>query len=92
MIRVSNRKLAVRYKGNFPPLFLLPRPRGICQVQRIQGGVYNAFKMDSKWSEEIEVDFKSWRQTDTPADFQHLTFDEDKPKDDSATSEAGTNL
>jgi hypothetical protein len=66
--------------------------REIFQFKRIHEGVYNSFQMDSKWSEEIEADFKAWRQTDTPEDFQHLTFDEDKPKDDQSTSEAGTNL
>ena len=42
--------------------------------------------------DEPLIDQQAWRQTDTPEDFQHLTFDEDKPKDDQSTSEAGTNL
>ena len=50
--------------------------------------------MDSKWSEEIEEDFREWRKTNTPKQFQHLKFDEDKKAaDDQETSEgAGTVL
>lgn len=66
--------------------------REIFQFKRIHEGVYNSFQMDSKWSEEIEQDFRDWRKTDMPPEFQHLTFDEDKPKDDQAQSEAGTTL
>ena len=66
--------------------------REIFQFKRIHEGVYNSFQMDSKWSEEIEQDFKAWRATDMPEEFQHLTFEEDKPKDDQAQSEAGTSL
>lgn len=67
--------------------------REIFQFKRIHEGVYNSFQMDSKWSEEIEQDFKEWRKTDMPPEFAHLTFEEDEKKDDGqAQSEAGTNL
>jgi hypothetical protein len=52
--------------------------------------------MDSKWSDAIEADFKDWRQTSTPPEFQHLKFEEDPDKDDAkddeAESDAGTRL
>jgi len=65
--------------------------REIFQFQRIHEGVYNSFQMDSGWSDEIKEDFKQWRQTSTPEDFQHLEWEEDKP-DDQAQSDAGTTL
>lgn len=50
--------------------------------------------MDSKWSTEIEEDYREWRKTNTPEQFQHLEFEEDqKSADDQETSdEAGTVL
>ena len=64
------------------------------QFQRIHEGVYNSHQMDSKWSEEIEEDYREWRKTNTPEQFQHLEFEEDqKSADDQETSdEAGTVL
>jgi len=61
------------------------------QFQRIHEGVYNSFQMDSKWSEEIEVDFKEWRQANTPPEFEHLVWEEDKREDEPET-DAGTRL
>jgi regulator of RNase E activity RraA len=64
------------------------------QFQRIHEGVYNSHQMDSKWSEEIEADYRAWRKTNTPEQFQHLAFEDDqKSADDQETSdEAGTVL
>lgn len=64
------------------------------QFQRIHEGVYNSHQMDSKWSEEIEEDYREWRKTNTPEQFQHLAFEDDqKSADDQETSdEAGTLL
>ena len=61
--------------------------REIFQFQRIHEGVYNSHEMDSKWSETIEADFHSWRQTSTPEDYQQLEWEEDKASDDQATSD-----
>ena len=65
--------------------------REIFQFQRIHEGVYNSHQMDSKWSEEIEADFKQWRQTSTPPEFQHLEWEEDK-EEDQASGDAETLL
>ena len=63
------------------------------QFQRIHEGVYNSHQMDSKWSEDIEVDFREWRKDNTPEHLKHLTFDEDKKSaDDQEASDAGTVL
>jgi hypothetical protein len=64
------------------------------QFQRIHENVYNSHQMDSKWSEEIEEDYREWRKTNTPDQFRHLEFEEDqKSADDQETSdEAGTVL
>ena len=55
------------------------------QFQRIHEGVYNSHQMDSKWSDEIEADFHSWRQDNTPEEYQHLEWEEDA--NDQQTSE-----
>ncbi len=65
--------------------------REIFQFQRIHEGVYNSHQMDSKWSEEIEADFKAWRKTSTPPEYQHLVFEEDA-EDQTTSDEAGTLL
>lgn len=66
--------------------------REIFQFQRIHEGVYNSHQMDSKWTEDIEADFKAWRQTSTPPEYQHLVFEEDEEEDQQTSSEAGTLL
>ena len=59
------------------------------QFQRIHEGVYNSAQMDSAWTPEIEADFHSWRQENTPEHLRHLEMDEDK-KDQQTSEESDT--
>lgn len=43
--------------------------------QRIREGKYTSEQIDRKWEPEIEADFHRWRQTHTPEDLRHLTWD-----------------
>ena len=62
------------------------------EFQRIHEGVYNSAQMDSGWTPEIEADFHSWRQDNTPEQYQHLEWDEDKKDQDQQTSEEADTL
>ena len=53
------------------------RLREIFGLQRLREGVYTSHQMDTKWTPEIEADFHGWRRTNTPPEYQHLTWDEE---------------
>ena len=63
------------------------------QFQRIHEGIYTSSEMDSRWTDEIEADFHSWRRKNTPEEYQHLEWEEDKAAEEQETSDdAGTVL
>ena len=62
------------------------------QFQRIHEGVYNSFEMDSKWTPQIEADFHDWRKENTPEEYQHLEWEEDKIDEDQTTSDEADTL
>ena len=43
--------------------------------QRLREGIYNSSQMDTKWTEAIEADFATWRETHTLEDFEHIDWD-----------------
>lgn len=53
------------------------RLREIFGLQRLREGVYTSHQMDTKWTPEIEADFREWRKTNTPPEYQHLTWDDE---------------
>ena len=53
------------------------RLREVFGLQRLREGVYTSAQMDTKWTDEIEADFRDWRQTNTPSGFEHLNWDEE---------------
>ena len=57
------------------------RLREVFGLQRLRERVYTSAQMDTKWTDEIEADFASWRKTNTPEEFQHLTLDEETETD-----------
>jgi len=60
--------------------------------QRIHEGTYTSAEMDTKWTDAIEADFAEWRKTNTPDEYRHLDWDEDKPAEDQATSDEAETL
>jgi regulator of RNase E activity RraA len=56
------------------------RLRDMFGFERIREGRYTSAQVDTKWTEEIEADFAQWRKTNTPADLQHLRWDDDGPE------------
>ena len=57
------------------------RLREIFGLQRLREGKYTSAQMDTKWTPEIEADFRQWRQTNTPDDLKHLNWDQQTDTD-----------
>jgi regulator of RNase E activity RraA len=53
------------------------RLREIFGLQRLRERKYTSAQMDTKWTDEIEADFKEWRKDNTPPEFAHLDWDEE---------------
>lgn len=65
------------------------RVREIFGLQRLREGIYTSAQMDTKWTEEIEADFASWRTANAPKEYQHLDWgretDTEKAQSDEET-------
>ena len=57
------------------------RLREIFGLERLRQRVYTSAQMDTKWTPAIEADFAGWRRTNTPAEYAHLTWDEETETD-----------
>lgn len=55
------------------------RLRDMFGFQRIREGKYTSAQIDTKWTPEIEADFREWRKTNTPDDLKHLRWEDDEP-------------
>ena len=51
--------------------------REIFGLQRLRDRIYTSAQMDTKWTDEIEADFADWREGNTPAEYAHLTWDDE---------------
>ncbi len=58
------------------------RLREIFGLQRLRERVYTSAQMDTKWTQDIEDDFAEWRETNTPEELQHLSWEEEADTDE----------
>ncbi len=58
------------------------RLREIFGLQRLRERVYTSAQMDTKWTHDIEDDFAEWRETNTPEELQHLSWEEEADTDE----------
>lgn len=52
------------------------RMREYFGFQRLREGIYNSSQMDSKWTDEIEADFKHWHENLTPEELDRVLWSE----------------
>ncbi len=57
------------------------RLRELFGLQRLREKTYTSAQMDTKWTAPIEADFAEWRRTNTPPEFEHLSWDEESDTD-----------
>ncbi|NPV54099.1 MAG: RraA family protein [Firmicutes bacterium] len=59
------------------------RLRDMFGFERIREGKYTSAQIDvDPWPEDVEEDFAKWRETNTPDDLKHLTWDDEDNKGD----------
>ena len=58
------------------------RLREIFGLPRLRERVYTSAQMDTKWTQDIEDDFAEWRETNTPEELQHLSWEEEADTDE----------
>ena len=63
------------------------RLREIFGLQRLREGVYTSAQMDTRWTDEIEADFRQWRLKNTPPGYEHLDWDEETETERSQSDE-----
>jgi regulator of RNase E activity RraA len=52
------------------------RMRELFSHTRLRQGIYNSSQMDTKWTEEIELDFEQWRVENPLEGFEDVSFEE----------------